>query len=391
MISLRFVDSCDAIPESLWQACFPPPHEGLWWYRALQDSGLEEQFTFFYGVIEAADEHGAMRPVGIAPCFLADVPLETVVPKELMFLFTIPAKLFPSVAYQRTLFIGSPCSDEGRVGLLPGIDRRAALLAVHDAAIAEAGRRHAPMTVWKDVPEVEKRTMAWLRTMRRLFGLPSYPNALVRFNSSEKDDYFAGLKGSRRYQLKKKLKASARLVQVTVEVVQNPPVGVLDEVFALFWQTFERSEIRFERLNRRFFELLAAEMPVHFILLREKQTGDLIAFMMCFVVGDRVINKFVGFDYARPKEWLLYFRLWEAAVDWSLGRGARGIQSGQTCYAPKIEQGHELIPLYNYGRHSNPIIHWIYSRVAKTITWQSLDEDLARYLKAHPEQEIAKP
>ena len=379
MISLRFVDSCDALPESLWQACFPPPHEGLWWYRALQDSGLEEQFTFFYGVIEAADEHGASRPVGIAPFFLADVPLDMVVPKELMFLFSIPAKLFPGIAYQRTLFIGSPCSDGGWIGLLPGVDRKVALLAVHHAARAEARRRGAPMLAWKDFPEAEKRNMAWLCEQCGLFALPSYPNTLVTFKSSEKEGYFAALKGSRRNKLKKKMKVSAQHLQAVVDIVQNPSSAVLDEIFALFWQTYERSDIKFERLNRRVFELLAVESPVHFILLREQSSGDL------------VINKFIGCDYSRPKEWFLYFRLWDAVVDWSLGRGASGIQSGQTCYAPKIEQGHALIPLYNYGGHSNPIIHWIYSRVAKTITWQSLDADLAIYLNAHPEQEIAKP
>jgi predicted N-acyltransferase len=246
------------------------------------------------------------------------------------------------------------------------------------------------MLVWKDVPAVEKANMTWLQEQRKLFVLPSYPNTLVSFSSKSKDDYFAALKGSRRHQLKKKLRFSKNLVQLTVETIQDPTLDVLDEIFGLFMQTFERSPIKFERLNRRTFELLAAEPSVHFILLREP-SGGLIAFMMCFAVGDLVINKYIGFDYGRPKEWMLYFRLWEAALDWSLERGASGIQSGQTCYQPKIEQGHELKPLFNYGRHLNPLMHWIYRKVAATITWQSLDEDLATYLKAHPEADVGRP
>jgi len=46
------------------------------------------------------------------------------------------------------------------------------------------------------------------------------------------------------------------------------------------------------------------------------------------------------------------------------------------------------MPLYNYGRHLNPVMHWIYKKVAAGITWQSLDEDLARFLKAHPEEDL---
>jgi predicted N-acyltransferase len=157
-------------------------------------------------------------------------------------------------------------------------------------------------------------------------------------------------------------------------------------VFGLFWQTYENASIRFERLNRRFFDLLAAEPVSHFVLLRERGSGDLVAFMLCFALGDLVINKFIGIDYARPEEWLLYFRLWEAALDWSLGRGAAAIQSGQTGYAPKIEIGHALTPMSNHARHRNWLVHRIYAAVAGAITWSTLDADLARYVKAHPDQ-----
>lgn len=381
MITVRFVDRFDAIPESLWEACFAPPREGLWWYRSLHDSGIDEQFTFLYALIE---EEG--RTVGIAPCFIADVPLEIVVPKALMFLITLPGKLWRGLSHQRTLFIGSPCSDEGWVGTLPGVDRRQALLAVYDATQAEAHRRKAPMVAWKDVPQAGKADMEWLMGQRKAYALPSYPNALIAFASPRKEDYFAALKGTRRHQLKKKIKLSNQRVQVTVETLQNPSSAVLDEVFGLFTQTFDRAEVKFERLNRRFFENIASEPESHFLLLREESSGELIAFMLCLVTGDLVINKFIGFDYSRPKDWLLYFRLWDAVLDWSLARGAKGIQSGQTCYQPKIEQGHSLMPLFNYGRHKNPLMHWIYSKVAAKITWRSLDKDLARYLDAHPEE-----
>ncbi|MGE5517371.1 MAG: GNAT family N-acetyltransferase [Bacteroidota bacterium] len=385
MYSVRFVDHCTDIPPSLWDACFRPPREALWWYRALEGCGLEDQFTFFYGVIEQADGTGESRPVGIAPCFVADVPLELVVPEALMFLFTIPAKLFPSLAHRRTLFVGSPCADEGWVGVVDGVDRVAALLAVHDAAEAEARHRRAPMLVWKDIPQADKANLDQVRRQRRLFALPSYPVAMLRFVGDSKEDYFAALKGSRRHQLKKKLRTSRQHFQATTEVLHAPNAAQLDEIYALFQNTFERAEEKFERLNRRFFELLAAEPNVHFVLLREAERGAAVAMMMCFEVGDLIINKFVGFDYDRPKEWLLYFRLWEAALDWALSRGASGIQSGQTCYKPKLEQGHALVPLFNYGRHANRLVHWIYGKVAATITWQSLDKDLATFLEAYPE------
>ena len=111
----------------------------------------------------------------------------------------------------------------------------------------------------------------------------------------------------------------------------------------------------------------------------------MVAFMLCFKIGDRVINKFIGIDYSRPEQWCLYFRLWDAALDWVLTTGAKEFQSGQTGYRAKIDVGHSLVPLTNYCRHSNPIVHRIYALVCSKITWTTLDDDLKVFLAAHPE------
>jgi hypothetical protein len=95
---------------------------------------------------------------------------------------------------------------------------------------------------------------------------------------------------------------------------------------------------------------------------------------------------YIGMDYSRPKDWLLFFRLWEAAVDVALSRGFTSIVSGRSSYEAKIETGHKLVPLNNYCRHSSIFLHTIYRVVAQRVDWASLDEALARFLKAHPEQ-----
>src|SRR5271165_1716717 len=152
-----------------------------------------------------------------------------------------------------------------------------------------------------------------------------------------------------------------------------------------FWQTYEKSATKFERLNRKFFEVIAEKPATIFIILRETISGEMIAFMLCFDMGERLINMFIGMDYSRPKEWMLFFRLWEAAVDLALSRGFSAILSGRSSYEAKIETGHRLVPLNNYCRHRNMFLNAIYRIVAQRISWASLDEALARFLKAHPE------
>ena len=81
---------------------------------------------------------------------------------------------------------------------------------------------------------------------------------------------------------------------------------------------------------------------------------------------------------------MLYFRLWDALVDWALSKGFTSILTGATSYSAKIETGHELIPLFNYIWHRNPVIHAIYRAVAQKLDWAKLDQGLAKFLKAHP-------
>jgi len=370
MLSVGFVSRAGEIDPALWEACFPPPLEGRWWYETLERSRLEDQFRFLYAVIRDGN-----APVGIAPLFIMNFPVSLVAPDALKPLLP----LLGSLARPKTLFVGSPCSDEGTVGLLPGVDRIAALLAVHQAVNAKAQELDAPLVVWKDMPPQVPQPEGTFRVM-------SFPGTLVQLGG-DKAAYLASLKGSRRHNLLKKVRRSVSHVTVRTEVLREP---VLDEIFPLFMQTYERSSTHFERLPREFFAQVVQVPCARFVMLREEKSGELVAFMLLFELGTRLINKFVGIDYRRPGEWQLHFRLWDTVVDYALSRGMREIQSGQTGYAAKIETGHRLVPLVNFCRHRNPIVHRLAALAAWRIDWASLDDDLARHVRAHPEVTISK-
>ena len=378
--SVSLVDTAAEIPAQLWAECFPPPLEGKWWYEILERSALEDQFTFFYAVL-----HVDGNPSGIAPAFLMDVPIELVVPPVILPAFRFAGKIIPSILFERTLFIGSPCSDEGTVGLLPGVDRERAFAGFQQAFQELARDLKAPMLVWKDFPGSYADDFKILTAKNGLFRLVSFPGAVAEFHSKSKDDYYKNMKASRRQKMKRKLRRSAELADLDAEIVQRPGDSTLQEMFALFGQTYEKAATKFERLPLAFFQRAAALDISHFVVLREKATGNMAAFMLCFDVGGVLINKFIGIDYSKPKEWVLYFRLWDAVVDWALSREFSAIQSGQTGYSAKIEIGHRLVPLTNYCRHRNPVVQAIYKAVAKTVDWHTLDPDLASYLKVHPE------
>ena len=379
MIKVEWVNSEADIPAALWETCFQAPFEGRWWYAALEKSGLEDQFSFMYGVVYEDD-----KAVAIAPAFVMNVPIRLVVPPALLPAVNVLGKIIPSLLYQRTFFIGSPCSDEGRIGLINVENVAARLLAINQAMQAQADQLQAPMRVWKDFSNVHQADFTSILKPEGLFQLISFPSTEVKLEGTNFQSYLSALKSSRRSKLNKKLKQAAN-APVEVEVLQQPNAQNMDEIFNLFWQTYEKGDTKFERLNRQFFDLISAQEHSYYVILREQKTKKILAFMLCFKLGEHVINKFIGIDYSQPKEWFLYFRLWEAAVEWTYSVGARSIQSGQTGYAPKIELGNDMIALTNYCKHKNPLVHWIYAKIASTVNWNTLDEDLAIFVKAYPE------
>ncbi len=377
--AVTFVNSAAQIPEELWAATFSPPLEGQWLYEALEKSELHGQFTFLYALISQSGV-----PVGVAPAFVMDVPIERVTPEKLLKPLRTMARVLPSILYQRTLFLGCPCSTEGTVGVLSCAGRHTVLLALQDALEEKARELRAELIVWKDMPESISFDLEWVMKRRRLFRAVSLPATLVKFPTQIKNDYIGQLKASRRFALKKKLKLSTAEADISVQILQKPTPDVLDEIFGLFRQTYLKSNTKFEELTRTWFSKIAGLSTTYFVVLMDKQTGAMVACMTCFVCGSRLINKHVGFDYEKPKSWMLYFRLWDAAVDFALEKGFTSIHSGQTAYRAKIEMGHDLIPLVNYIRHRNVLLHSIYGWIVRTLDWAKLDEGLALFLKAHP-------
>ena len=251
---VTFVRYSADIPDELWAAGLPSPLEGRWLYEALEQSGLDAQFTFLYARVA---RNGAAA--GFAPVFVMDVPIEEVTPEPLRKPLHAVARLFPSVLYQRTLFVGAPCSAEGAIAVLPGENRHEVLLALQDALEKKSKELGAEMIVWKDMPSGISADLDRLTMRRRLFRVVSLPATLVNFSSQKKSDYFGQLKGSRRSALKKKLKLSTQEADVSVEVLQQPAPEVLDEIFGLFRQTYLKSKTKFEELNRTWFDRIGRD------------------------------------------------------------------------------------------------------------------------------------
>jgi len=238
------------------------------------------------------------------------------------------------------------------------------------------------MVVWKDFPDQANPNLERLFEARGLFRIVSFPGTRIQLRGASFDDYVAALKRPKRHRLRRNLRRGTEACPLVGSFITRPTEAILEEIFALYWQTYKRGKTKFERLTPEFFAAITAAPPAHFALLRDASTGRLAGFMLLFLVGKRAINKFIGIDYGLGGEGRLYFQLWEMAVRWAYASGASELQSGQTGYHVKLDLGHELVPLTNYCKHWNRIVHRLFAAITQRVDWASLDEELAALKRA---------
>lgn len=377
VFTIRWFSSAEELSPQLWAACFPPPLEALWWYRALERAGVEDQFTFAYAGIE---RDGWL--VGIAPCFQMDLSLEIVLPDAIAPFVAWIGRMIPALRYQRTWFIGSPCSEEGTIGLIPDVTLTEVLPALAAAVEVKAAAARAHMIVWKDMPTKATAIMERHKALAAFFKVPSFPGTQIDELPGSFEGYLTSLPSSHRYHLKKKLKKSRSLLDLDCKVIQAPGAAAKVEIWRLFMQTYDRATTRFERLTPAFFDELAKAESTHFIMLRRRSDNALVAFMLCYAEPGYATNKFIGIDYDLGTDVFLYFRLFEEFVVWAGANGATSLRSGQTGYRAKFDLGHEPAPLNNFAKNRNWAMNKISAMVAKSITWSTLDPDLKTYVDA---------
>lgn len=314
------------------------------------------------------------------------MPLALVIPPSLAR-FVLPLARGPlrGLAHQRTFFIGNVAGEEGHVGLRPGERLGDVAAFIHAEARARAQSLGAPMLVWKDFPADDREALDALAASTRLFRMPSYPGTAIALAPGGFEALLAAMRSDRRRRIAIRLRRGKRSLSLIAKVVTRPGEAELAQIYALFEQTRARATTRFEDLTPEFFRAIALSEEAVFVTLRDAPAGALRAFMLVLRLGERATNRYIGLDYAAGEGAYLYFQLFEAAYDWACGSGSTVMQSGQTGYRAKLDLGHSLVPLWNFAEHQNRVANAVFRLGAAGITWDTLDDQLAEYLRAHPE------
>lgn len=313
------IEHLDQAPEDFLS---DDPEDGRY-HRAFQAARVP---GFDFGYYVAWD--GSTR-VAVVPYFLMDFQLNTMLPEGFL-------KRALGFLKFKVACVGHPSTDLGHMEGKP----------THEmlTAINKALREKASLVAYKgfgpDMP---------LAGFVRVSGLPV---ALLRIQG----DFWSALSSDRRSNLKRKVKKANQLTMVEHE-------GLTEElalrVHELYLRTYEKAEVKFERLTVDYFTKTAEISK--YLLFYDKE--ELIGFVQLICKRPRMVFRYLGMDYERSNQYGLYFILFLKAIEICVRDGYSEMESGATSYDFKKRLGSDILETWVYYRHSNPLIHWVLGKV----------------------------
>lgn len=268
-----------------------------------------------------------------------------------------------------TCFTGTTVSE---YALLP---KSLSVTELTDGIVDELGKKY-PLLIIKDIPlnsplldhESNAFSQDFLQSLeaRDFISLEGQALAWVPVDYEDTDEYLSRLSSGRRKDLRRKLRARSNLdIQVWHcgdERFDDPER--LDHFYSLYLNVFQQSEIHFDLLSRDFFRALLQDgdsQGLVFLYFREKH---LIGYNICFVVGDTLIDKYVGFEYPAARESNLYHVSWFYNLEYAVTHHLKRYIAGWTDPEIKAYLGAQFSLTQHAVFVRNPILRTVLRRLA---------------------------
>jgi predicted N-acyltransferase len=109
--------------------------------------------------------------------------------------------------------------------------------------------------------------------------------------------------------------------------------------------------------------------------------GKLVAFLLCLVSEDMLIDYYVGLDYSVAYKYYLYFIKFRDVLTWAIHHKIKRYEMGITGYEPKRRLGFDFIPLYLYVKLRNRMLRPAFNLICQFLKFENFDpvlKDIAK-------------
>jgi predicted N-acyltransferase len=367
MIEVAAHASIDAIAPEAWNHLLPHELEDHAYLRAIEGAGLAG-FRYLYFAVRDGD-----RLLAAVPAFITDYRVDTTVQGNLRRVTESLANVFPRLLRIPMLSLGSPVTERCRVGFAPHStpEQHAAWLGAILAHMETvAAQEKFGMLAVKDAPLDES---AWQRVCPRhgLRALAGLPGATLDIPWRNLDGYFESLGASTRKDLRRKWRTGAAL---KIEW-RTGLDGIAGDVQRLYRETLSQAELSFEELTPAYFANVLRDMPGRAFCVTYSEGERLVAFNLVLRGSERLLDKFLGMDYAAMDRYNLYHVSWLENIRHCIEHGIGTYESGQGLHAEKRRLGSNLHANALWYCHRNRFIDGVFARFEKLASLDRFDAE----------------
>jgi peptidoglycan biosynthesis/recognition FemAB-like protein len=359
-----------------WSKAFARERKDHRYYELIEDT-LRADFDFRYFAIK--DGAGSVRAV--QPFFILDQDLLAGLGCKFESLIRTFRRLFPRFMRMRTLMIGC-AAGEGHLDAAEESSRRALARALARAVIGHARNLRTPLVVLKEFP-AKYRVSLGSFLERGFTRVPSLPMTRLNIDYSSFEDYMnRALNSATRTKLRRKFRAAMRAPSIEMSVVKDI-TPIIDEIFPLYLNVYNRSKLHFEKLTREYFCGLSRMMPDKTRFFVWRQNERIVAFAVCMIEEEAFHAEYIGLDYAVAIDLHLYHYAYRDMISWAIANGYKEFRSSGLNYDPKLHLRHRLAPIDLYVRHTSAILNAAFKFLLPLLEPTKHEKTLPKFANYH--------
>jgi hypothetical protein len=362
---------------SHWGGAFSGQRKDHRYYELVEDTICPDFDYRYFAIKDASGKISAVQPFFILDQDLVAGISHHAIQSSVAFV----RRLWPRFMRMRTLMIGC-AAGEGHLDGASVMPQRAHAQLLAEAITKQARDAKASLIVLKEFP-AEYRPALECFCDQGFTRIPSLPMVRLSIDYADFDDYMKrAISTGMRSHLRRKFRVAERASPIHMSVVTDI-TPIIDEVYPLYLQVFDRTTLHFEKLTKEYFCRIGRVMPdkVRFFVWR--QSGKVIGFSLSMVHGDTIYNEYLGLDYRVALDLHLYFYAFRDITTWAIANNYKWCISSGLNYDPKWHLRFKLHPLDLYVRHTSRPANAILSRVLPWLEPTRYDKTLPQFPNYH--------
>jgi hypothetical protein len=355
-----------------WRRAFAQQRKDRRFYELIEDT-LGQDFEQRYFAL--LDEHGEVRAV--QPFLIIDQDLLGGIAGGLTRFVSHVRRIWPRFLRMRTLMVGC-AAGEGHLDANDEVGLCAIAHALANGIFEHARDLKTSLVVLKEFPASYRASLQCF-VDKGFARVPSLPMVSLNIDYPDFDHYANRVLSRRmRYELRKKFRKLADADPIEMSRVEDVR-PLVDDLYPLYLQVYERSDLHFEKLTKEFLCGLSERMSdkVRFFVWRQR--SRIVAFNLSMVQGDAIYSEYIGLDYTVALDLHLYFVVVRDVMAWAMAKGYKTFHSSGLNYDPKYRLRFLLSPLDLYVRHRSRVVNWFLARLVGLLEPTRYDQNLKRF------------